>query len=69
MGFINSLIVNAQAALHVATTPREEGQAMVEYGVLAALIAAVSIVIITTLGKQVEAAFTSVSSALPALAG
>jgi pilus assembly protein Flp/PilA len=43
---------------------REEGQAAVEYGVLVALIIAVSVVIITTLGTDVSSAFQSVVTAL-----
>ena len=37
---------------------------MVEYGIMIALIAAVCILIITTLGKTVQAQFTSVNSAI-----
>lgn len=44
----------------------EDGATMVEYGVMIALIAAVCIVIITTLGGQVNTAFTTTSNALPA---
>ena len=43
---------------------REEGQAAVEYGVLVALIIAVCIAVITTLGGQVNDAFQSVVDAL-----
>jgi pilus assembly protein Flp/PilA len=43
---------------------REEGQAAVEYGVLVALIIAVCVTIITTLGTDVSSAFQSVVSAL-----
>ena len=43
---------------------REEGQAAVEYGVLVALIIAVCVAIITTLGTDVSSAFQSVVSAL-----
>ena len=39
---------------------REEGQAAVEYGVLIALIIAVAIVVITTLGKDVSGALQTV---------
>ncbi len=42
----------------------EEGATMVEYGVMVALIAAVCVAIVTTLGTQVRTAFTTVSSAL-----
>ncbi|TMC48516.1 MAG: Flp family type IVb pilin [Chloroflexi bacterium] len=43
---------------------REEGQAAVEYGVLVALIIAICVVVITTLGKDVSGAFQSVVSSL-----
>ena len=43
---------------------REEGQAAVEYGVLVALIIAICVVVITTLGKDVSGAFQSVVDAL-----
>jgi Flp pilus assembly pilin Flp len=43
---------------------REEGQAAVEYGVLVALIIAVSVVVITTLGTDVSGAFQDVVDAL-----
>ena len=42
----------------------EQGATMVEYGILVALIAAVSIGIIGTLGGQVKTAFTTVSGAM-----
>jgi Flp pilus assembly pilin Flp len=48
----------------IALLKREEGQAAVEYGVLVALIIAVSVVVITALGKDVSSAFQSVVSAL-----
>ena len=42
----------------------ESGATMVEYGIMVALIAAVSIVIITTLGTRVRAAFQTVVTSL-----
>lgn len=42
----------------------EEGAAAVEYGLLVALIAAVIITVVTTLGSQVKAAFCTVVNAL-----
>ena len=44
----------------------EEGATMTEYGIMVALIAAVSIGVATTLGSQVSNAFTTVVNALPA---
>lgn len=42
----------------------EDGATMVEYGIMVALIAAVCVGIITTLGGQVNTAFATVSGAL-----
>jgi pilus assembly protein Flp/PilA len=42
----------------------DDGATMVEYGIMVALIAAVCIVIIGTLGGQVNTAFTTVSGKL-----
>lgn len=44
----------------------EDGATMVEYGIMVALIAAVCVVIVGTLGQQVLAGFTNTSAALPA---
>jgi pilus assembly protein Flp/PilA len=44
---------------------REEGQAMAEYGIILALIAAVVILTLVTLGTKILAAFNKVVSALP----
>jgi pilus assembly protein Flp/PilA len=44
----------------------EEGATMVEYGIMVALIAAICVTVITTLGTQVQTAFTTTSEALPA---
>lgn len=43
----------------------EKGATAVEYGLLVALIAAVIIVIVSTLGTQINTAFTTVSNELP----
>jgi pilus assembly protein Flp/PilA len=43
---------------------RDRGATAVEYGLLVGLIAAVIIVTVVLLGKQVEQAFTKVSGAL-----
>lgn len=44
----------------------EEGATAVEYGLIVALIAAVIVTIVATLGQQILAAFTTVSGQLPA---
>jgi len=47
----------------------EEGATAVEYGLLVALIAAVIVGIVTTLGGNIKAAFTTVSDAVGKAAG
>jgi len=42
----------------------EEGATMVEYGLMLALIAVVSIAIVTTLGTNIQAMFQDVSDAV-----
>jgi len=44
----------------------DEGATLVEYGLLVALIAAVCIGVVTTLGTQIKTAFTNTSNAMPA---
>ena len=43
----------------------EEGATAVEYGMMVALIAAVIVLVVQTLGTQVEAAFQTIVDALP----
>jgi pilus assembly protein Flp/PilA len=45
----------------------DRGATAVEYGMLVALIAAVIVTIVGVLGNQVNAAFTTISDALPDL--
>lgn len=42
----------------------ERGATAVEYGLLVALIAAVIVLVVTTLGTQIKGAFTTVSNAV-----
>ena len=42
----------------------DSGATMVEYGIMVALIAAVCIVLVSTLGKTVSNAFSTVNSSL-----
>lgn len=62
---INSWILKQYVAL---TTPglreREEGQALVEYGILVALIAVVVIGTVVILGSQISTAFAEIVAAL-----
>jgi pilus assembly protein Flp/PilA len=48
----------------VALRDREEGQALVEYALLLALIAVVSIGILTTLGQGVSGIFSKINAKL-----
>ncbi|WP_285248659.1 Flp family type IVb pilin [Pseudarthrobacter sp. efr-133-R2A-89] len=62
-----SVIVNVLASI-IGIKDRfssEKGATAVEYGLLVALIAAVIIVIVATLGTQINTAFTTVSNELP----
>ncbi|MDE2389308.1 MAG: Flp family type IVb pilin [Betaproteobacteria bacterium] len=43
----------------------ESGATAVEYGMLVALIAAVIVVVVTTLGTKIQAAFQTIADALP----
>ncbi|MFQ4149951.1 Flp family type IVb pilin [Arthrobacter sp. LAPM80] len=45
----------------------ERGATAVEYGIMVALIAAVIITVVATLGKKILAAFNTLSAALPGL--
>lgn len=52
--------------LSISTLLRDEsGATMVEYGIMVALIAAISIGVITTVGQKVLKAFTTVDNAMP----
>jgi pilus assembly protein Flp/PilA len=43
----------------------EEGQGMVEYGLIIALVAIVVIVVLTTMGNKLKSTFQGVSDSLP----
>jgi pilus assembly protein Flp/PilA len=57
--------MRARIALWYARLQKEEGQTAVEYGVLLALILAISVGLITTLGLDVKGAFQSIVDAMP----
>ena len=59
--------VRAYEAL-VSRLERQEGQALVEYALILALIAVVSIAILQSLGLNVKRVFTSVNSSLSSVA-
>jgi pilus assembly protein Flp/PilA len=42
----------------------EEGATMVEYGIMVALIAAVCITVVATLGEQIQTVFTNITDAI-----
>lgn len=54
------------AKFFVLQNTREKGATAVEYGVMVAAIVAVIVAIVFTIGRQVLAAFTTVSGQLPA---
>jgi pilus assembly protein Flp/PilA len=57
-------MINAVLARGYLALKREEGQAMAEYGIILALIAAVVIVLLVTLGGQIKNALQTVVDAL-----
>jgi pilus assembly protein Flp/PilA len=56
--------VSRVASLAKRFLKEESGATMVEYGIMVAVIAAVSIAIIRTIGNRTTAAFTRVSNGL-----
>ena len=52
-------------ALYIKVREAEEGATAVEYGLLVALIAAVIVGVVATLGTQIQSAFQTVVTALP----
>ena len=59
MNTFNDLVLKMVARLQA-----EEGQTMVEYGLILALVSVVAITILITLGGKVVTTFTSASGAL-----
>ena len=60
---MRDFIMNLVARLQVE---REDGQAMVEYGLILALVSVVAIGVLTTIGLNVQGVFQSIADALPA---
>jgi pilus assembly protein Flp/PilA len=58
------LITRAQARLNSLHT-EEDGATAVEYGLIVALIAAVIVTVVATLGQDILGAFTDVETAIP----
>jgi len=57
-------MLKALTKLQVRIATRDKGATAVEYGLLVALIAAVIVAVVLTLGKQVSNAFQSVSTSI-----
>ena len=59
-------MLKTQMLIHKLINPlaNKEGATAVEYGMMVALIAAVIVTVVATLGGQVNTAFTTVSNAL-----
>ena len=53
-----------QTTMFHARTAKERGATAVEYGLLVALIAAVIVAVVVTLGEQINNAFSTVSAAI-----
>lgn len=58
--------INLWAGALVARIQREEGQAMVEYGLILALVSVVGLIALTAIGVRVDGVFKDVRDALPA---
>jgi pilus assembly protein Flp/PilA len=61
MNYVTSKMVAKMQALWAT---RERGATAVEYGLLVALIAAIIVVAVTTLGTKINAAFSKVNNAI-----
>jgi pilus assembly protein Flp/PilA len=59
-----NVIVSLQEYLAAALRRDDRGATAVEYGLLVALIAAVIVTIVFTLGQQISQAFATVSTAI-----
>lgn len=61
---MTKLFLMAKIAVKDLLIRNEQGATMVEYGLMIALIAAICVGIVGTLGGQVKTAFTTVSGAM-----
>ena len=59
--YVVARLHNAAASLR----DREEGQAMVEYALILALVSIAAIVALTALGGKVKTAFETINNAMP----
>ena len=60
----NDLMQLMRSVIARTSLTDESGQALVEYGLLVGLIAAVCVVVITTLGTDISSFFQSIATAL-----
>jgi pilus assembly protein Flp/PilA len=58
------LMVNAQTMVQ-SLVRKDEGQDLLEYALLVALIALVAVGAVTLAGEQVDAVFTAIAGAIP----
>ncbi|WP_262030189.1 Flp family type IVb pilin [Microvirga sp. Mcv34] len=62
-------IINRTAAATKRLVKDEDGSAIMEYGLLAGLIAVVAIGAVTTMGSQLKTVFTNIGTALTTATG
>jgi len=65
---MNTIAAHIMTTIHVLGVKlkrEEKGATAVEYGIMVALIAAVIIVVVTTIGTDLKAAFQTVDNKLP----
>jgi pilus assembly protein Flp/PilA len=62
-------IINRTAAATKRLVKDEDGSAIMEYGLLAGLIAVVAIGAVTTMGTQLKTVFTNIGTALTTATG
>jgi pilus assembly protein Flp/PilA len=71
MNYLSDKLLGIYAGLLARRAARmdDEGATAVEYGIMVALIAAVIVIVVQTLGTQIKAAFCTVVGALGGGAG
>ena len=65
---MNTIAAHIMTTIHVLGVKlkrEEKGATAVEYGIMVALIAAVIVTVVTTIGGNLTTAFTKVEAALP----
>ena len=61
---INEFMTGALARIQSFTKEREEGQTLVEYGLIVALLSIAAIAVLSLVGDSIIAVFTTVSTVL-----